>query len=399
MADRTIALGLVVILSTLQAPRGSALTLHRHALTAGVASLAVRVNGISLRMLVDTGTQRSCLDAAVMARLGIKGEASAAVITPYAVSSARELHVRTLEIASLHVEDVPMIVIDMRPMASASGSPFDGILGTDILKQLPLKLDFSDDLAEPLTLSGVPSGSVIVDLQEEDGLFYCATVVQGVPLHLLLDTGTNLSDLSSAAWNRVTAAWQRRSVIRGIRSSGGPDEASLVLVPSLTLADAQLHDMAIRVQPPRTSGLYANQAFDGLLGTNLLDAYSVILDLAHSRMLLAPRSKESRDNLLFSTVGIQFQKDTDGAFKIMAVWTPSPAALAGLQIGDRILQVNGEDGRHMTLAELSAHIHQRPGTRVQLLIDSHGSLRLAEVRIECLFCAENLSDRRKPAHP
>jgi hypothetical protein len=293
----------------------------------------------------------------------MKSGAIAAVMTPYANASTRELPVRTLEIASFHVEGVAMIVVDMSSMSSASGFRLNGILGTDILKLLPLQLDFSEDMAQPLPLPEVSSVSAVVDLHEADGLFYCATVIQGVPVRLLLDTGTNLSNISSTAWKRVTAAWEPQSVVRGVRSSGGPDEASLVLVPSLTLADAQLHDVAVRVQPPMTAGLYADQTFDGLLGTNFLKSYLVVLDLPHSRMLLFPRRKESRDSLLFSTIGIQFVKNQDGAFKIMAVWTPSPAAVAGLHIGDRILEVNESDCRYMTLADLSQRIHQRPGTK------------------------------------
>jgi len=398
MTIRTITVGLLILVSTLQAPRSSATTLRGHTAKAGVATIAVKVDGISVRMLVDTAAQRSCLDTGIMAKLKVKSESSAAVTTPYGMGWAREFHVRTLEIASLHVENVPMIVMDMSPLASASGDKLDGILGTDLLKLFPLKLDLSDGLAEPLTLAEIPSGSVVVELDEIDGLFYCATKVQGVPVHLLLDTGANLSNISSAAWNRVTATWKPRSVIRGVRSSGGPGEASLVLVPSLTLAGTKMHDVAMRVQPPMTAGLYADQNFDGLLGTNFLESYSVVLDLAHSRMMLSPRRKETRESLLFSTVGIQFVKDTDGAFKIMAVWTPSPAAVAGLKIGDRILEVDGSDPRHMTVDELSQRIHQRSGKKVQLLIDSHGSVHLADMKIQCLFCIAEQSKTSEAAN-
>jgi len=386
MTIRAIATGLLILASIVQAPSSSATTLRRHTATAGVATIAVKVNGISVRMLVDTAAQRSCLDTALVTKLGMKGESNAPVITPSVTGSVMQFHARTIEIASLHLQDVPMIAMDMGPMSSASGDRLDGILGTDLLKLFALKIDISKDLAEPLPLSEVPTHSIVVDLHEVDGLFYCAAKVQGVPMNLLLDTGTNLSDLSSAAWDRVTAAWEPRSVIRGIRSSGGRGEATLVLVPSLTLADTQLHDVAMRVQPPMRAGLYANQDFDGLLGTNFLASYSAVLDLAHSRMWLSPQKKEARDSLLFSTVGIQFVKDTDGVFQIMAVWTPSPAALAGLQIGDRILEVNGSNGRLMTLAELSERIHQRPGTKVRFLIDSQGRVHLAKMNIQCLFC-------------
>ncbi len=52
-------MGLLILTITLVAPIGSATTLHRHPLREGIATIAVKVNGISLRMLVDTGAQRS----------------------------------------------------------------------------------------------------------------------------------------------------------------------------------------------------------------------------------------------------------------------------------------------------------------------------------------------------
>jgi hypothetical protein len=171
-------------------------------------------------MLVDTGTQRSCLDTGVIAKLGMKSGTIAAVMTPYANASTRELPVRTLEIASFHVEDVAMLVIDMSAISAASGFRLDGILGTDILKLLPIQLDFSENLAQPVLLPEASAVSAVVELHEADWLFYRATVIQGVPVRLLLDTGSNLSNISSAAWQRVTAAWEPRSVVRGVRSSG-----------------------------------------------------------------------------------------------------------------------------------------------------------------------------------
>jgi C-terminal processing protease CtpA/Prc len=53
------------------------------------------------------------------------------------------------------------------------------------------------------------------------------------------------------------------------------------------------------------------------------------------------------------TIGIQFAKDADGNFRIMAVWSPSPAATAELKIGDLILAVNHLDAREMGLDDLS----------------------------------------------
>jgi C-terminal processing protease CtpA/Prc len=82
----------------------------------------------------------------------------------------------------------------------------------------------------------------------------------------------------------------------------------------------------------------------------------------------------------------------------MAVWTPSPAAVAGLQIGDRILEVNGLGCRHMTLDEFSQRIHQPAGTKVDLLIDSHGIVHLADMKSQCLLCVAEQFGTGKASH-
>jgi C-terminal processing protease CtpA/Prc len=89
------------------------------------------------------------------------------------------------------------------------------------------------------------------------------------------------------------------------------------------------------------------------------------------------------------TIGIQFAKDADGNFRIMAVWSPSPAATAELKIGDLILAVNQLDAREMSLDDLSREIHGHPGTEVNLFIDSGGQRRTVPLEITCLLCASN----------
>lgn len=104
-------------------------------------------------------------------------------------------------------------------------------------------------------------------------------------------------------------------------------------------------------------------------------------------MYLTNNPKSHADQYRFSTIGIQFAKDVEGDFTIMAVWTPSPAAKAGLKIGDRILAVNQLDSHQMSLDDLSREIHGRIGTEVQLVIDSDGQRRSVLVAMSCLLCS------------
>ena len=83
-------------------------------------------------------------------------------------------------------------------------------------------------------------------------------------------------------------------------------------------------------------GVWQPLRFDGLLGTDVLRPFIVTLDLANARMYLMSDPNSHADRYLFSTIGIQFAQDAEGRFTIMAVWNPSPAARAGLKIGDKI---------------------------------------------------------------
>jgi C-terminal processing protease CtpA/Prc len=52
---------------------------------------------------------------------------------------------------------------------------------------------------------------------------------------------------------------------------------------------------------------------------------------------------------------MQFAKNVEGTFTIMAVWNPSPAAKEGLKIGDRMLEVNRWDTHQMSLDDVLRH--------------------------------------------
>jgi hypothetical protein len=210
-------------------------------------------------------------------------------------------------------------------------------------------------------------------------------------MSLLLDTGTNASIVSLHAWSEITMHWQPQPMVAGVISTGGSEGAKFALIPTIDIGDATSVNVPLRVQPETRDGLFADAGFDGLLGSDVLRRYIVTLDLANDRMYLIGNPNSHIDQYLFSTIGIQFAKDEDGSFTVMAVWHPSPAERAGLKIGDRILAVDQFDTRQMSPDDLSRQIHGRPGTKISMVIDSDGHKRRIPMATSCLLCpAENL---------
>lgn len=105
--------------------------------------------------------------------------------------------------------------------------------------------------------------------------------LNGVPLHLVIDTGADRTVISPAALGRagIDATGGTPFRISGVT---GSSPASLVNVPRLDVAGAQ-------VGPLGVVAFAVPGEFDGLLGRDVLDAFTVTFDPAQNRATLIPR--------------------------------------------------------------------------------------------------------------
>lgn len=108
--------------------------------------------------------------------------------------------------------------------------------------------------------------------------------LNGVPLTLLVDTGADRTVLSSAAADRAGLDVAQGGVVR-IVGVAGSAEAREVVVQRLDVAGAAIGPLAIVVHDVRLPDVDV----DGLLGRDVLDAFTLTLDGAHGRAILTPR--------------------------------------------------------------------------------------------------------------
>lgn len=106
--------------------------------------------------------------------------------------------------------------------------------------------------------------------------------LNGVPLRLLLDTGADRTVISPTALARAGIDATGGAPVR-ITGVTGAAAAQLVSVQRLDVAGAQVGPLAV------VAHAVPGEGFDGLLGRDVLDAFTVTFDAAQNRAVLAPR--------------------------------------------------------------------------------------------------------------
>jgi len=94
---------------------------------------------------------------------------------------------------------------------------------------------------------------------------------------------------------------------------------------------------------------------------------------------------QSNENLSRLTVIEAFKFALKPAFRIVELRPDSPAEIAGLQLGDIVLSVNGKDTHNLKMQEVNAYFREEDGKNIKLKIDRDGVIMTFHFRLESLF--------------
>lgn len=353
-----------------------------------VVLVPVRVNERQLLFVLDTGSERSAIDAALVTPLALKIIGDVQILRNYRKQETSAAKAQSLGIGK-HIFERPLLtVVNTEASSRALGIKVDGILGNDILGELSFKLNYSE---QELVLAPLPTlGSLAapVQLRRSGNQFFVPIHAMSIPTELLLDTGTNSTNLSWGTWQQLSQRWTPASIIDGVVRAGVPaPPAFLVCLPSVSIAGLAIADQVVRIQRPVESGAFSTEQFSGILGSEVLRKFEVTFDLKHDRILLTKDSHYRPDPFRYTTIGIQFARNIRGEYAVMSVWKNSPADEAGIMIGDQIMTINGQAAAPMSTEQLSGRLHGTEGTRVQLTVERDGKSSALTLRTRQLLCA------------
>ena len=129
---------------------------------------------------------------------------------------------------------------------------------------------------EPVALKVSPGAPITVEAR-----------LNGVALTLIVDTGADRTVISPEVIERAGLAGGAGRSVQVIGVTG-TSTATLVTLPLLDVAGARIGPIVV-VAHPLPSTFRGSDAVDGLLGRDVLDAFTLSVDTASGRATLTPR--------------------------------------------------------------------------------------------------------------
>jgi len=353
----------------------------------GAVLVPVSIHDQNLTFLLDTGSVSSSIDPSTAAELKLTAHGTKRIQKNFRELVADVTEVGPVRILNKDFARLELTEVNLAPISKALGTTVDGVLGLDVLQDIDFKLNYSKQTLVIGPLAKLETLGVRTTVQRTKGQFLVNTVLMSVPTELVLDTGTNSTNLSSETWDLLTKNWTPGQVVEGIQRAGNPTSpAILVCLPSIHLGGVTLTNQAVRAQTKSDAGAFSAADFGGILGSDILRQFEITFDLEKNAIYLLPDIHYTVDPYRYTTLGIQIAKNLQGAFEIMSVWKNSPAAKAGIQAGDAIRAIDGQSIESQPLEQVSSRLHAKEGTEVGLELERNSKSLQIKVGTQTLLC-------------
>ena len=350
----------------------------------GLVCLELSIGGsVPVRALLDTGFAESVVDTDAAQRLGLKATNVKAQAAPGGAVEVGALAPTAVGIGALAIPDVALKTIAVAGLSPVIGRPLEAIVGHDILERYVVEVDWRAGrlrFFDATEYAHVGPGLVLgIDIRDRQPLLPGGIEMPGgrtVFGAFKMDTGSldvaglNLSFVRDQA---LLSPGTTELSVSGL-AVGGETEGRLFRAGALWIGSRRFE--APLIGYTIDSKGFENRADAGTIGVAVLSRFRIVLDYPRRRVILEDAAAP----------GGRVDEDLSGAFVVAAppelravvvaqLLAGSPAAEAGMQVGDEIVSL---DGRLLSLVEVRNQL-AKPGP-VKLQIRRQGDLRELTLR-------------------
>lgn len=326
----------------------------------------VRINNSRpLSFIFDTGDKVAIVDLARAQELGLDlhgevhvGGAGSGKLTGSLVRNAN------WTLPGLEGFSQPVsLALPFDRLASRFGHDFDGIIGSDFIRQYVVEIDYQARVLklhnkDSFTYRGAGESIPIhLDSQGHPIIEADVTPIGSEPIRgkFVLDIGSGNSLALHSPF--VTDHGLLNSNLRTIRAigaggAGGQTVGRVGRVAELKIGSFQISNPTVHFSEDK-AGAFANRALAGNIGQQIASKFKVFLDYGRERIILEPTAnfkepfERAQSGMALAAEGKDFN-----IFRIVEVLEDSPASEIGLQKNDLLLQVNGKPASEFTITKL-----------------------------------------------
>lgn len=386
MNRKTLLAFVVVVLALATAPSRAVQTTSKPApanaavsipfeLVARHIVLQVKINDSRpLSFVLDTGDKVAIIDLDRAKELGLKlqgqvrvGGAGSDVLTGSLVQDS------TWTISELAGFSQPVaMAIPLGRLAAKFGHDFDGIIGSDFIKQFVVEVDYQARVIklhdkDKFNYSGAGESIPIhLDRQGHPLIEAEVTPIGSAPIkgQFVLDIGSGAAlALYSpfVADHRLLSPELKTIRAIGAGGAGGKTTGRIGRVTELKIGKFKIVSPFTLFSEDK-AGAFASSALAGNIGQQIACKFRVFLDYNRERIILEPAASFGAPfNRAFGGLALTAEDANYTTFRITEVLENSPASEVGLQENDVIIKVDDQPASQLTLTKLSEML-ERPVT-------------------------------------
>lgn len=260
------------------------------------------------------------------------------------------------------------------------GTDVHGILGYELFSRFIVKIDYNRKVMTLILSEKFRAGKKYQELPmliEDTKPFILTslnlTASESMTTKLLMDTGASHGlMLEPSSDERIVPPSKNVSAIIG-RGLGGAITGKIGRIESLQLGNYKLNNILANFPDPNSymDTLKNTLTFrHGSIGGEILSRFTVIFNYPQGKVYLKKNS-EFKKEFYFNLSGINLKAigSSLDIYEVSEVRKESPAAKAGILVGDRIISVNGMTSEIYHLNVINAFLNMKPGKKISVVIE------------------------------